>query len=90
MKFRSDKYIIRKINRKTRAKGWASLREGNIIRFSMNLKKTIRGRRGGLYSTTITITVFGPMGWIAEDSWENTQNTFLNNLETFELEELQE
>ena len=76
--FHSGPYLVTAQHRRTTAMGWKDIKVGDIIRFQMNLKKTVKGR--GIYASYIDIYRFGVK------IHTTSQNNFINAVSAFELE----
>ena len=81
MKFKTKKFRVKNILKKTSAKGFKDLKIGDEVFFFMELVYTVKGSRPGNYA--LGVTIVSPY-----NSWQNTQNKFLINLSNFELEEV--
>jgi hypothetical protein len=94
MLFKTKKYEIVKINRKTKEVGFKDLTIGDKLEFSIKLKDTTGASRGGRYALDIkTIHLkLHPHMALRYDSpnpnWICTQNQFLRNIDAFELKEV--
>ena len=73
----ADHRIIK--TRKTRARFWKDVKEGDVIRFVKYLDSVGRGRE--LYAETVTV-----LNLTQETSVEDSTNQLLRNLNGFELE----
>lgn len=80
IKLQSSYFKVNKILKKTKAKGFTNLKEGDIIKFNVDFER-LGTSRGRSYAPSIYVT-------FNKNSFGGSFNDMANRLECFELEEV--
>lgn len=84
IKLSSDIFIIKKILKKTSAKGFKEFKEGTMFYITTTIEKTTGGSGGGLYATYFRVHVFNEKDQCFDYSITESQNTLISRLQCFE------